>query len=213
MVSNARTPSRSIHPMIGSRFSASRDGTPSEAPPAIDELLFSSPAELDRKPAPETPPVRSQPRPAASEAFLQEAGKKPLETFEPLVAPLQESDEPAVAGLFHRPSVEQREPTAVDAEVTLQHPYQPLIDEVTPHAGARMAFRNSAAEASRTTRGSRSNFPGRSPQPMREPDEIEIHIGRIEVTAVPQPVARPLAPPARKSVNLEEYLKRRKGRR
>lgn len=48
--------------------------------------------------------------------------------------------------------------------------------------------------------------------PNREPDEINIHIGRIEVTAVPPPAAspRPLSK-ARKSVSLDEYLKR--GRR
>jgi hypothetical protein len=44
-----------------------------------------------------------------------------------------------------------------------------------------------------------------------EPDSIEIHIGRIEVTAVPPPAARPAAPSRPKSVNLGEYLKR--GRR
>jgi hypothetical protein len=41
------------------------------------------------------------------------------------------------------------------------------------------------------------------------PDDIQIHIGRVEVTAVQQTQA-PRAPvrPARRSVNLEEYLKR-----
>jgi hypothetical protein len=41
------------------------------------------------------------------------------------------------------------------------------------------------------------------------PDEIQIHIGRIEVTAVPPAVAPPPPKPAPKSVSLEEYLKRR----
>ena len=45
-----------------------------------------------------------------------------------------------------------------------------------------------------------------------EPDEIRIHIGRIEVTAVPPPVAaRPAIRPERRSVNLDEYLKQRRG--
>jgi len=42
-------------------------------------------------------------------------------------------------------------------------------------------------------------------------DEIQINIGRIEVTAMPQSTPRP-APPARKSINLDEYLRRRNGR-
>lgn len=45
-----------------------------------------------------------------------------------------------------------------------------------------------------------------------EPDEIAIHIGRIEVAAVQQPVVRPAAAPARRSISLDEYLKRGNGR-
>jgi len=47
----------------------------------------------------------------------------------------------------------------------------------------------------------------------RQHDEIEIHIGRIEVTAVQQTASRPAAQPARKALNLDEYLKRREGSR
>lgn len=43
-------------------------------------------------------------------------------------------------------------------------------------------------------------------------EEIQIHIGRIEVLAVPQAVPRPAAAPARKGLNLDEYLSRRNGR-
>jgi hypothetical protein len=46
----------------------------------------------------------------------------------------------------------------------------------------------------------------------READEIQIHIGRIEVTAVPPVPARPAPAPNRKSPSLDEYLKRRPGR-
>jgi hypothetical protein len=48
--------------------------------------------------------------------------------------------------------------------------------------------------------------------PSREADEIQIHIGRIEVTAVPPAPARPAPAPNRKSPSLDEYLKRRPGR-
>jgi hypothetical protein len=40
-------------------------------------------------------------------------------------------------------------------------------------------------------------------------DDIQIHIGRIEVTAVAQPMPRPAAVPARKAMSLGEYLGRR----
>ncbi|HEX4004736.1 MAG TPA: hypothetical protein VHX60_01045 [Acidobacteriaceae bacterium] len=48
---------------------------------------------------------------------------------------------------------------------------------------------------------------------QREPDEIQIHIGRIEVTAVPPPAAqRPTPRDQHKSVSLDDYLRRRNGR-
>lgn len=55
----------------------------------------------------------------------------------------------------------------------------------------------------------------RTPPQMRspiQPDEIQIHIGRIEVIAVPPPAARPAAPPARRGQSLDEYLSRSNGR-
>ena len=46
------------------------------------------------------------------------------------------------------------------------------------------------------------------------PDEIQIHIGRIEITAVPPaPVARAAPPRTQRAVNLDEYLKRSRGSR
>jgi hypothetical protein len=50
-----------------------------------------------------------------------------------------------------------------------------------------------------------------APRAERQPDEIQIHIGRIEVTAVSAPAPRPPRPPD-KSVSLDDYLRRRGGR-
>ena len=44
-----------------------------------------------------------------------------------------------------------------------------------------------------------------------EPDEIQIHIGRIEVTVVPPVPVRPVASQVRKSLKLDEYLRRGRG--
>jgi hypothetical protein len=46
----------------------------------------------------------------------------------------------------------------------------------------------------------------------READEINIHIGRIEVTAAAPAAARAPAAPPRKSPSLDDFLKRRPGR-
>jgi hypothetical protein len=48
--------------------------------------------------------------------------------------------------------------------------------------------------------------------PAREPDEVHIHIGRIEITAIQEP--KPASRPARKGaapLSLDDYLARRKG--
>jgi hypothetical protein len=52
---------------------------------------------------------------------------------------------------------------------------------------------------------------GRSGMPAREPDEIQIHIGRIEVTAAPTAPVRAAPKPTNKSLDLGAYLKRRDG--
>lgn len=52
---------------------------------------------------------------------------------------------------------------------------------------------------------------GRPTRAEREPDEIQIHIGRIEVTAVQPPAPRAPTPPDR-AISLDAYLERRHGR-
>jgi hypothetical protein len=68
------------------------------------------------------------------------------------------------------------------------------------------------AGSSRLAAGREHNREGRVRAAPSEADEINIHIGRIEVTAAQQPL-RPAAPKAhRKAPSLEEYLRRRSGR-
>jgi hypothetical protein len=85
--------------------------------------------------------------------------------------------------------------------------YQPLLNaDVSgsqPAQGKILAHKVDAAPASKSqTRDSLR----RSVPAARE--EIQIHIGRIEVTALPPGPARATAPTARKGLSLEEYLKR-----
>jgi hypothetical protein len=96
--------------------------------------------------------------------------------------------------------------------MTIGYAYRPLIEEGDrPTALARIPAA-SAPPAPGAAGTPRRTVPHRVSQPERERDEIEIHIGRIEVTAVPQAAARPAIQPARKSLNLDEYLKRRNRR-
>ena len=50
---------------------------------------------------------------------------------------------------------------------------------------------------------------GRAGMPAREPDEIQIHIGRIEVAAVPRPSVAATPKRAPQGPSLQEYLKQR----
>jgi hypothetical protein len=83
--------------------------------------------------------------------------------------------------------------------------FKPLVPESSEQA---QASQNAAVPA---VAAPRVDSLRRQPvaQPAREPDTIEIHIGRIEVLAAqPQQVQRPPAQPARKSLDLGEYLRR-----
>jgi hypothetical protein len=85
-----------------------------------------------------------------------------------------------------------------------QRSFKPLVAEPAQRAAASQSVVAPVA-ASRSDLSRRQSFA----QPAREPDTIEIHIGRIEVLATqPQQVQRPPAQPARKSLDLGEYLRR-----
>jgi hypothetical protein len=65
-----------------------------------------------------------------------------------------------------------------------------------------------AVVAGEAARLARSEF-SPSSRHSAQSDDIQIHIGRIEVTAITQPMPRPAAPRARKAMSLDEYLGRR----
>ena len=56
------------------------------------------------------------------------------------------------------------------------------------------------------------NGAAKVPAAPREPDEINIHIGRIEVTAAQPPPLRPAPKAQRKAPSLDDYLRRHGGR-
>ncbi len=118
--------------------------------------------------------------------------------------------------------VTKAQPTDVERpEAAHQGRYQPLVPHSVSRIDHPMVF---AERVSRLTpeirkdfrkdgrKEEKSDLSHRSGSPERESDEIQIHIGRIEVTAMTQPAPRPLAAPVRKSPSLDEYLKRRDGR-
>jgi hypothetical protein len=88
--------------------------------------------------------------------------------------------------------------------------YQPLIAAThlpPPRLQPMDSLSNPAAARTSASEAARRFQPA-----QREADEIHIHIGRIEVAAIAQPVPRPAAAAARRSLNLDEYLRRGNGR-
>jgi len=87
-----------------------------------------------------------------------------------------------------------------------------------PLLAATVGAQNSRpAEPAAPQSASISASPARREQDARrmsaEPHEVQIHIGRIEVTAVPPAPVRPtVATPRRNAMSLDDYLKRRNGR-
>jgi hypothetical protein len=108
--------------------------------------------------------------------------------------------------------------TQTDAERLVPQPLG--FGEGSAEAGARLVpTREPAREPLRTVAAQPARRGAQEPTAAsRAPDrgageEIQIHIGRIEVIAVaPQP-ARAAGPPSRKFTSLDDYLKRRDGRR
>lgn len=122
--------------------------------------------------------------------------------------------------------------SAATAHAVSTKPFQPLLPEMTP---AQQAMEVSSASKvvpmnapfSPSTNGATKNTLATGSEPRREqsresrrqrelqprePDEIHVHIGRIEVTAM-QPAPMPAQPaPMRKTPSLDDYLRRGNGR-
>jgi hypothetical protein len=73
------------------------------------------------------------------------------------------------------------------------------------------ASRLAAASDALTLRNAADTMAARMRSPI-QPEDIQIHIGRIEVIAVPPPAPRPAATPQRRGQSLDEYLSGSNGR-
>jgi hypothetical protein len=101
-----------------------------------------------------------------------------------------------------------------ESEVVPNSRDKPLLEEDLPRQGGATILPEISAPVTRDPwKEEKSELSRHSRLPQREPDEIQIHIGRIEVVAVPPPVASPASPKPRPGApSLDEYLRRRNGR-
>ena len=169
-------------------------------------------------PTPATATASHDPAPATRDPFqpllplatqTAQATSPPPST--PFAAP-QRAAHPAA------PPPPERAPHAVP---TSTWDFQPLVAEKLPDRSATAAEpRRELVAKSESPVASPRSSPGRISPPaapvQRVPpprtEDIQIHIGRVEVIAMPPPAPREPRPPARKSQTLDEYLRRSNGR-
>ena len=134
-------------------------------------------------------------------------------SFTPLVAETRGERRPALeAGFTSGPAIELSTGGVGPLEGPAQQvigrgPYRPLVPEGLLPAEAPLP-RDSSLLSPDRGKVERTGPARHSTSVERHADDIQIHIGRIEVTAVPPAPARPSVQPVRKSLRLDEYLRR-----
>jgi hypothetical protein len=153
-----------------------------------------------------------QAQPAVSGRSPQEPDSDAATSFEPLLGEVQTAGVQVGVQEEQRhgpkPPIEVRE-AREEARPSL---VEPLEETVSENVHRKWAAENRQRASAHAPRAAPQPLHARPPAGMsREPDEIQIHIGRIEVTAVPPPPLRPAPKPANKPLDLRAYLKRRGG--
>ena len=228
LATSAMRPKRRVQPLVGGLYTRQ----PEEAMEEVATTIVSRAASPDIRHLP-SPIVReARPRISPSESGVEETAGRSA-AVEPLAAPMPEeprhspllvsaaedfvfaSQGEERSGRTESPARRMEQP----AEANVLIAAQPFVEHRTD-SQAGIASRN---EADRELRNTRLRHPSAGPvrtfarPPVAQPqtpspvrsggDDIQIHIGRVEVIAVPQQAAHPA--PARRGPSLEEYLQGR----
>jgi hypothetical protein len=232
LAAGAIRPARSIHPVVGTLYAPMSQQPSMESPEEVhvETSLPQTPAGRETSPF-ERPLVKSfapQPRRRHSDAGLQIAPRRSGSKENPSLAEIGGAtveksalrpgpgQAAATSAGPNEASEDIRESSAEPASLSSE--YHPLVRtspvSALPNSMTLTEPHNlREMRASASPQNNRNAGSTRPAQPQHEPDEIQIHIGRIEVTAV-QPAATPRPAPKErnKSVSLDEYLSRRNGR-
>jgi len=218
LVHTVSQPRPTVHPRTGSLFAPYRSAADT-APAGFEtgKTVTTPPARSEASPAGETADTA---RPARSDdlqstRLFGTTNERPR-LFER--GQVEESPQPASHEALHDALTDaihaaQPGPAVQDsARQARLAGYELLIHPQPVEAGTTPETSRLSTEAG-SKREAKANLTadGRSTRAEKHPDEIQIHIGRIEVTAV-QPAA-PRAPKALdKGISLDAYLERRNGR-
>jgi hypothetical protein len=167
-------------------------------------------------PVPDGPaPGHDQPRPAAGRGRVAAEPHPAPETMTPLFGAIPAPDPvgPAraarIGGVTRSPAARRSRPGPAAV-----HPSGPADERGTPADPARPGPRPAASQPVPAALPlfhqelrDRTGPAGSARAGAADRGDIEIHIGRIEVTAVSPPPAAPAAKAARKSISLDDYLR------
>ena len=235
IIATARSPARSVRPIVPSIH----EDAPTETPPALDPaappgLVASQDprefAEPFRKATFEVNvPLVETAQPGNHNTTRDESALPNDQTERPFqpTSLLSNASGTALRGhtdpspvtsnqtsgvLLHEEFDNTSETPALEtaARTTTGH-YPPLVLERSAPRSTPQALPAPPTRSAGRTDSTRGLARQQRPPP-HDTDEIQIHIGRIEVTAVPPPPVKTVPAPTRKSPSLDEYLKRRPGR-
>jgi hypothetical protein len=233
LATTAMNPPRSIHPVVGSVYAAPAQAPGLEEPQVDDVPMAAPPGDQDgaaappEERAPKIYPEESRFSAVERQAF--DSGTKPAPLVSP-GGPEQTKAELRTGARMgrqtgrllksHPDGAGAPEPGRQTAPPEGTAPsaarYQPLVtppaDDHVPDNFLLTLPENRQVLPAQKSRALHFAKAAQRAEAVRAPDEIQIHIGRIEVTAVPPPAPRPAPKVERKSVNLDEYLKGRQGR-
>lgn len=138
-----------------------------------------------------------------------ETARQQPEFLEQSERAVETSASPAMEPAGEAPHARDRDVADQVRSPSPERPFVPLLEVQVrePAAPATWAGRSSPAAVSRYANESATRY---SHPARMQPDEIEIHIGRIEVTAVQAAPPSP-ATPRRQTPSLDDYLRRRNG--
>jgi hypothetical protein len=239
LAASVAEPRPSLHPLVGSIFPGTMraaaagdlhesDAVTSVAADGTGQAAQEQPrsaADPARRRVPEAEAPVGQP-PAITPLALHEifrplmprrpdAAEIPLAAREPADAAVPALPVPADPGDAVRPSSAGSRKDLVSTPIADALRLDPLVAADPPASSREREIAPTPARRPRETPGVAPGDAARRavpPRPLPAVDDIQIHIGRVEVIALAPAAARPAAPPARKAMSLDEYLRRRDGR-
>jgi hypothetical protein len=238
MIAGAASPERRLRPFAGSVFSQASDHQVPGDLQMTEEVVVASAETADENVPRRSRPAVAEP--AAQFGRATEAARLPLAAqsvtpatrMQPasqmhavaeVAAPrAQAPAEPRIAAPSHGQESAPEEVTAQSLPREKSTPssqsYELLVPGHTPAQGEAAAQKDAAlAQAATSTAPAKTAWQNsRGPQQVTrqsvQPPDVQVHIGRIEVVAVPPP-AQQAAPSSRKSTTLDDYLRQVGGRR